>query len=139
MYIGNNQLNMTNKLRFTNTYNDNAGYGLIIEKNETSFNVRATNINSALSDEFRQTTITDSEGTVTYVDDIPLRIDLQSNKCNINGTSMESIESYRSLYAQKDYEDNVIHETYLKIDDFNKVLEQINAAIAALNGTTSNA
>ena len=80
--------------------------------------------------------VLDDEGneTTTYVDDIPFRIDLQNNTCNINGSSYSSTIANVAIRSQCDANGNVISDTYVTIDEFNSVLEQIKTAIEALNG-----
>lgn len=137
LYIGKNPLNMTKKLRFTELYNSALGYGLVFEKTSTMFMMHATNVNDALSDSIRQkeyTTIDENGDEVTeYMDDIPFRIDLQNNTCNINGSAWSSTIAQRADYATYDASGRVIHESYVTIDEFNEVLEQLKAAIDALN------
>ena len=133
IYIGNNQLSMTNKLRFTEIYNNSAGYGVIFDRTSTMFSIRATDVNNALSDDIRQKEVTDSEGNTTYVDDIPFRIDLQNNTCSINGSSFTSTYSQMTERALADIYGRQIDTTYVTISEFNAVLEQLKTAIDALN------
>lgn len=70
----------------------------------------------------------DGELTLPYVDstDIPLRIDMHTKQCDINGTAM------KSLYATMDSDGNNIKDTYVTIDEFNEAMTNIMLAIKAI-------
>lgn len=142
-YIGSNALNMSKSLRFTEIYNSPLGYGLIMDKTSTMFMIRATNIDDALNDAIRQkeVTITNDDGneTTEMVDDIPFRIDLQNNTCNINGTAQSANQAQFASYAACDSAGRFIMDTYVTIDEFNSVLEQLKNAIDALNDLKDDA
>ena len=138
LYVGNNSLAMTKKLRFTDIYEQSTGYGVIFDKTSTMFFMRATNVDDALSDDIRMKDVTDSEGHVTSVEDIPFRIDLQNNTCHINGSALSSSFSQMADRAICDAYGREIHSSYVTVEEFNAVLEQLKAAIDALNDITTD-
>ena len=82
--------------------------------------------------------VTDSEGHVTSVEDIPFRIDLQNNTCHINGSALSSSFSQMADRAICDAYGREIHSSYVTVEEFNAVLEQLKAAIDALNDITTD-
>lgn len=136
-YLGSNSINLTKPMRITEMYNSALGYGIIFDKTSTMFSIRATDVDDALSTEIRQKayTETDEDGNevTKYMDDIPFRIDLQNNTCNINGSAQSCNQAQFAVYAACDAAGKYISETYVTIEEFNSVLAQLKAAVEALN------
>lgn len=89
--------NSTPSIRMVDNRNDDTGYGIITKKTSTNFIIGVTNNN-------------DSHGDLRE-NVIPMRINLETGLCNINGNAMTADS------AKCDSDGNVISDTYLYTDD----------------------
>lgn len=92
----------TPAIRVVDDKTSDDGYGVVVEKTSTNFIIGLTNKDDAHGD--------------MRTDNIPLRIDLDTGKCNINGNTMSANS------AKCDEEGNVISQTYLYTTDPDKLI-----------------
>lgn len=89
-------------IRIVDNRVDDSGYGIIVKKTSTNFIIGTTNNG-------------DSHGDMRE-NIVPMRINLDTGLCNINGNAMSSD------FARCDYDGNVITDTYLYTSDPDKLI-----------------
>lgn len=114
--IGTSDSNPTPPIRIIDSQ-DGSGYGVVINKTSDKFTLGVTAADDAFGD---------------ITDEIGLRIDLSTGICDINGNAMTATNATKADAATNDANGNVIHETYVTIEEFNSVLSSIKEAIDAL-------
>lgn len=92
-----------------------SGCGTIIKKTSTNFMIGLTEQDNQLSE--------------MQTDDIPMRINLSTGKCDINGNAMT---------ATCDTEGNIITETYVRCTDFDSLYTTEEAINAMFDETTTD-